>query len=128
MNIKKIDHFVLTTSKPKEFCEFYQKLGLRWLAEMGRNELYSDSFKINVHTLHHELEPHAKSVQPGSADLCFEMEQSIEAIVQWLNHNQIVIALGPVQRTGRFGLMDSVYVYDPEGNLIEFCVYPMKVS
>lgn len=128
MIIKKIDHFVLTTSQPKVFCQFYQKLGFRWLAQEGRNELFSDSFKINVHTLEHELEPHATKVQPGSADLCFEMEQSMEEIVCWLNDNKIEIALGPVHRFGRFGSMDSVYVYDPEGNLLEFCVYHQKVS
>lgn len=121
--ITKIDHLVITTACIEECLSFYQKLGFEAQLGNGRYELFAGNFKINVHLLHHELQPCAKMVQPGSADLCFEITDSIDSYKQLLIDKGIQIELGPVSRTGVNGLMQSLYIRDNDGNLLEFCSY-----
>ena len=120
--IKKIDHFVITTSKIQECLEFYKKLGFRIWKSDGRYELYAGDFKINVHILHQELMPHATNVQTGSADVCFEVED-IYKFQDLLKDQSIEIELGIVVRSGVRGFMKSIYIRDIDGNLLEFCQY-----
>ncbi|MEG0275701.1 MAG: VOC family protein [Coprobacillus sp.] len=120
--IKKIDHLVITTSHIKECLEFYQKLGFEVKDGLGRYELFAGDFKINVHIKDRELEPYAKHVQPGSADLCFEVDDII-SFEQLLNQQCIQIELGIVDRYGVKGIMDSIYIRDIDGNLLEFSQY-----
>lgn len=121
--IKKIDHFVITTKNIDTCLNFYQKLGFTVNKEMGRYQLYQESFKINVHILGKELLPHAKNIQIGSVDICFELSTDIKNFVQYLNDNAIIIEEGIVNRIGTYGNMQSVYIRDPDGNLLEFCQY-----
>lgn len=121
--IKKIDHMVITTECLGECLEFYRLLGFSVRDAGGRFELFSGDFKINVHIRHRELSPHAAHVQAGSADLCFEISGDVDVWKRELLSKGLAIELGVVERTGVNGPMRSIYLRDPDGNLIEFCSY-----
>lgn len=121
--IKKIDHIVITTSDIKACIGFYTCLGFSSQNPGGRYELFAGDFKINVHIKNQELSPHAQYVQTGSADLCFEIIGDIDHFKAALLEKGLVIELGVVKRIGVNGNMRSIYLRDPDGNLIEFCSY-----
>ncbi len=121
--ICKLDHLVITTAKPEECLAFYKKLGFTSKDAGGRYELYAGDFKINVHIKGRELSPHAGQVQPGSADLCFEIDSDLSAYKMALEEKGLAIELGIVERTGVRGKMKSIYLRDPDANLVEFCRY-----
>lgn len=121
--IKKIDHAVITTAKLDQCIAFYIALGFNVKDGGGRYELFAGDFKINVHIKGRELSPHAQNVQTGSADLCFEITGNINDFKVQLQSKGIEIELGVVPRTGVLGAMQSIYMRDPDGNLIEFCAY-----
>ena len=76
--------------------------------------------KINLHQAGAEFQPHAATPLPGTGDLCLIVDGSIEAVVEHLGEVGIAIEEGPVDRTGAVGPLRSVYVRDPDGNLVEF--------
>lgn len=121
--IKKIDHLVITTSSPEACLDFYKKLGFKVCDPVNRYELFAGDFKINIHIKDHELKPHAENVQMGSADLCFEISDNLEEFRSRLEKNGLEIILGIVGRNGVNGEMRSIYLRDPDGNLVEFCSY-----
>ncbi len=121
--IKKLDHVVITTAHVDVCLRFYEKLGFTSKVSEGRCELFAGDFKINVHTLGSELSPHAQNVQSGSADFCFEIEGAAQNFKQMLEEKGVEIEQGVVARTGVRGKMSSVYVRDPDGNLLEFSSY-----
>lgn len=121
--IKKIDHVVITTTDIENCISFYNKLGFTLKKTNERYELYSGDFKINIHLKGHELSPHSKNIQTGSADLCFEINTNIDMAKTNLEQNGIQIEQGIVERTGVFGKMKSIYLRDPDGNLIELSSY-----
>lgn len=121
--IKKIDHLVITTARMAECIAFYEALGFASRDAGGRYELFAGDFKINVHVLGAELSPRAQNVQPGSADLCFEIEGNAEDLKRQFEEKGLEIELGVVARHGVRGEMHSIYLRDPDGNLIEFCSY-----
>ena len=122
--IKKIDHFVITVADIPKSASFYKALGFRIQKNGNRYEYWGNGFKINVHIKGHELEPHARHVQVGSADLCFEVESSLLATVETMKANGFPPELSFVQKHGFHGVMTSCYFRDPDGNLIELCCYP----
>lgn len=122
--IKKIDHLVITTAVPSACLDFYEKLGFKAHDAGGRYELFAGSeFKINVHSKGKELSPHAENVQTGSADLCFEIDDDLSKLKSVLESEGLTIELGIVERTGVKGRMRSIYLRDPDGNLVELCSY-----
>lgn len=121
--IQKIDHVVITTGDIDKCLDFYGKLGFKPKSANGRHELFAGDFKINVHIKGAELSPHAGHVQTGSADLCFEIDGDIGAFKAEIEKKGLEIELGTVDRTGVRGSMKSVYLRDPDGNLVEFCRY-----
>lgn len=121
--IRKIDHLVITTAKLLDCIAFYEALGFRAQDAGGRWELFSGDFKINVHRKGQELEPKAENVQIGSADLCFEIDGSLADCRETLIKRGLEIELGIVARHGVRGEMKSLYLRDPDGNLIELCCY-----
>lgn len=123
MCIKKIDHFVITTANIIACCDFYQKLGFRIETQDGRYAFFAGDFKINVHIKGSELSPHAQHVTVGSADFCFEISGAIDTFKQHLIEQHIEIELGVVPRSGTNGIMESIYLRDPDGNLLEFSSY-----
>ncbi|MEG1520450.1 MAG: VOC family protein [Clostridia bacterium] len=121
--IKKIDHFVITTAYLSDSIIFYGKLGFQTRNAGARFEYFAGDFKINVHLKGLELEPKAKHVQTGSADLCFELDCSLEECKRTLAEKGLKIELDESVRHGVRGEMKSIYLRDPDGNLIELCCY-----
>ncbi|NIL77277.1 VOC family protein [Rhodococcus sp. B10] len=125
MIVDRIDHFVLTVSDLDATIDFYVRvLGMRVETFRGdRKALQFGSSKINLHLAGHEFEPKASVPTPGSADLCLVVDDTVESVIAQLRENSIDIVEGPVERTGATGPIRSVYVRDPDGNLIELSNY-----
>ena len=85
----------------------------------GRKALCFGGQKINLHLAGHEFEPKAQKPTPGSADLCFLLATPLEQIAAELAEAGVAVEEGPVQRTGATGPIRSLYVRDPDDNLIE---------
>jgi catechol 2,3-dioxygenase-like lactoylglutathione lyase family enzyme len=119
--IATIDHIVLTTADLKKCVDFYTRaLGMQ-LEKFGegRLALKFGTHKINLHEVGHEFEPKATLAKPGTLDICFLAEGPLDAVIQALRAHKVEIFLGPVPRTGAQFTLRSIYVRDPDGNLIE---------
>ena len=125
MNINKIDHLVLTVRDIKVSCSFYVEiLGMKEL-RFGpeRKAVAFGDQKINFHQFGKEFEPKAAQPTPGSADLCFITGLPVSDVISQLQRCGIEIIEGPVERTGAAGPISSVYIRDPDHNLIEIATY-----
>lgn len=125
LEISHLDHLVLTVKDIEITVDFYQRvLGMKSIQfGEGRVALSFGNQKINLHQLGNEFEPKAKHVQAGSADLCFITNTPMAEVIEHIKANEIEIEEGPVPRTGATGKIVSVYVRDPDGNLIEVSNY-----
>lgn len=121
MKISHLDHIVLTVANIDITLDFYQRvLGMRAVTfGEGRHALAFGQQKINLHQAGREFEPKAATPQPGSADLCFISLTPIEAVIEHLQKEGVTLTEGPVRRTGAAGPILSVYLRDPDRNLIE---------
>jgi len=121
MKISHLDHLVLTVADIENTCNFYQTvLGFEVITFKGdRKALKFGHQKINLHQLGNEFEPKALHATSGSADLCFISDTPISEVVTHLNQLNIQIEEGPVERTGAMHPILSVYIRDPDQNLIE---------
>ncbi|MFJ5183850.1 VOC family protein [Pseudomonas fulva] len=119
--INHLDHLVLTTIDVEACKDFYTRvMGMKLeIFGAGRLALRFGEQKINVHVRGHEFEPKAHLPVSGALDLCFIASISLEKVVAHLEAQQWPIIEGPVQRTGATGPIRSVYVRDPDLNLIE---------
>ena len=123
--IDHIDHIVLTTRDRDGCIRFYtQVLGMK-LESFGENRLALSfgSQKINLHEWGREFTPRAHVAAPGTLDLCFIASVSLEDVVARLKAFNVGIIEGPVMKTGAQGPIRSVYVRDPDLNLVEISVY-----
>jgi catechol 2,3-dioxygenase-like lactoylglutathione lyase family enzyme len=125
VRIDRLDHLVLTVADLDATIEFY--VGVLGMTDTvfgeGRHALTFGFSKINLHPAGHEFEPKALHPQPGSADLCFVVDDPIEEIIGKLSSAGVRIEEGPVDRTGATGPIRSVYLRDPDRNLIELSNY-----
>lgn len=121
MNISHLDHLVLTVADIETTVDFYTRvLGMQVVTfGEGRKALTFGNQKINLHQAGYEFEPKAERPAPGSADLCFIVATSLDDVIAHLNEHGVAIIEGPVQRTGATGPIRSVYLRDPDLNLIE---------
>lgn len=122
MKIDSIDHIVLTVRDIERTLAFYSKaLGMEIITfgDRKRKALVFGSQKINLHEYGHEFEPKAGYPVPGSADLCFITSVPLPAVIQHLSSCGIMAIEGPVERTGATGAILSLYLRDPDMNLIE---------
>jgi len=118
---QQIDHLVLTVRDVEVTCRFYaEMLGVE-VIEFGdsRKALTFGGLKINLHQFGKEFQPHAKYPSLGSADICFITNLPMGKVVEHFIENRIKIIDGPAERTGSNGPILSVYIKDPDGNLIE---------
>ncbi len=125
MQIERLDHLVLTVANIEAACAWYSRvLGMQAVTfGDGRMALAFGQQKINLHQHGHEFEPKAAHPLPGSADLCFITRTPLDQVIAHLQVNSVPIIEGPVQRTGAIGSITSIYVRDPDGNLIEVAYY-----
>ncbi|WP_328859013.1 VOC family protein [Williamsia herbipolensis] len=121
MQVEALDHLVLTVADPAATVRFYTSvLGMtEHIFGSGRPALTFGRSKINLHRAGHEFEPKADRPTPGSADLCLLVSTPIDEVVSELRASGVPIVEGPVERTGATGAILSVYVRDPDENLIE---------
>ena len=125
MKIQRIDHLVLTVRDIDASCAFYTMvLGMQEVSfGTGRKAVAFGDQKINFHQAGKEFEPKALRPTPGSGDLCCTTGRSMPEIIAHLQNCRVEIIEGPVNRTGATGSMLSVYIRDPDQNLIEVATY-----
>ena len=125
MQIARLDHLVLTVRNLDASVDFYVRVLRMSLQTFDRDRkaLQFGHQKINLHESGKEFEPKAHHPTPGSTDLCFVVETPLQEVVDHVRGQGGEILLGPVQRTGAEGPMESVYLRDPDGNLIELSRY-----
>lgn len=124
--IDHLDHLVLTTTDETACVDFYTRImGMRLESFVGgtppvtRKAFLYGNQKINLHVKGNEFEPKAHLPVPGSLDLCFIATMPLEQVIAKLNAEAWPIVEGPVIRTGATQKIRSVYVRDPDLNLIE---------
>ena len=123
--VQSLDHLVLTVADPAATRRFYETvLGMqaerfspadgspRWALKFGRQ-------KINLHMAGQEFDPKARTPAPGTADLCFLSETPLAEWQAHLAAHDVAVEEGPLPRTGATGPIRSLYIRDPDGNLIE---------
>jgi len=126
--VRALDHLVLTVADITRSVRFYEDaLGMvaeaftvadgsqRWALKFGDQ-------KINLHQSDAPFAPHAKVPLEGSADLCFLTETPLVGWTLHLDGLGVAVIDGPVRRTGATGPIMSIYLRDPDGNLIEVAV------
>ena len=125
MKISHLDHLVLTVADIEISCQFYQSALNFEVITFGENRkaLQFDSQKINLHQVGKEFEPKALRPTSGSADLCFIAETPLKDVIAHLHALNIEIVEGPIERTGAIGKILSIYLRDPDQNLIEISNY-----
>lgn len=125
MRIGRIDHFVLTVASIEATCAFYRDvLGMEVVTFAGgRRALSFGAQKINLHEVGREFEPKAARPTAGSGDFCLIADTPLEQVIAELQARGIAIEEGPVSRTGATGPIRSVYIRDPDDNLVEIANY-----
>jgi catechol 2,3-dioxygenase-like lactoylglutathione lyase family enzyme len=124
--IDHLDHLVLTTANESDCIDFYTRvLGMQLESfSAGEPAVERKAFKfgnqkINLHIKGKEFEPKADLPTPGSLDLCFIADRPLIEVIAQLKREQWPIIEGPVIRTGAIAKINSVYLRDPDKNLIE---------
>jgi len=128
IRVDRLDHLVLTCHDVAATIRFYSGvLGMREVTfGAGRKALAFGQQKINLHAVAGsgaDVAALPVAPTPGSADLCLVVTESIDTIVAHLQRCGVAVHEGPVARTGALGPIMSVYIRDPDGNLIELSKY-----
>ena len=127
MNLEKIDHVVITVKDLDKTIDFYTNiLGMKleeFSSTLDDNQIrYAVSFgsqKINIHEEKKPFKPNALNPCSGSMDICFISKNKIKDWVYHLKNKGINIEIGPEKKTGALGSILSIYIRDPDFNLIE---------
>jgi catechol 2,3-dioxygenase-like lactoylglutathione lyase family enzyme len=134
MPVTSFDHVALPTGKPEEMIAFYRALGFAvpeldaWRASgVPFFSIHFGNQKINLHApelwLRDAFTLRGPSAVPGCGDLCFVWEGGSEQLRATLANAGAEIVAGPIELPGARGKGVSVYVRDPDANLLEFIVY-----
>lgn len=124
MEIKRLDHFVLTTKDLQQCLHFYRDvLQLEVEEKGGRYALHFGRQKINIHTRKAEFLPAAAFPTYGSLDFCLIVEGPIQRVYEEILATGYPVEQGPCIRHGAEGTMDSIYLRDPDGNLVQLSSY-----
>jgi catechol 2,3-dioxygenase-like lactoylglutathione lyase family enzyme len=124
MRVTRLDHVVLTVADIDATVDFYRRvLGAEPIVSPdGRTAVRLGEQQLNLHRLGKEFEPKAARPTPGSTDLCVLVDADMDEILRRLAATSVEIEVGPVGRTGAHGPLRSVYVRDPDRNLLEIAV------
>lgn len=125
MRVERIDHLVLTVADIERTIAFYSSvLGMQPVSfANGRRALSFGRSKLNLHQAGSEFEPKAQAPTAGSVDVCLIVAEPLEVVVRQLVASDVAIEEGPVRRMGATGPITSVYIRDPDANLIELSRY-----
>lgn len=125
MKITALDHLVLTVADVKRTVDFYTRvLGMEEVTfGENRKALLFGRQKINLHQRGAEVLPNAQHAACGTADLCLLTDTPLEDVLQTLDRHGVKPISGIVPRTGAVGAIQSVYLRDPDGNLLEISRY-----
>ncbi|HAD28957.1 MAG TPA: VOC family virulence protein [Rhodobacteraceae bacterium] len=129
MKVTGLDHLVLTVSDIAATVAFYQDiLGMEPQVVKAadgstRTSLGFGTQKINLHAAKNTFKPHAHTPTAGSADLCLLVDSPLDEWVNHLKSHKVDIINGPVSRSGARGQISSIYLRDPDLNLIEVSIY-----
>jgi catechol 2,3-dioxygenase-like lactoylglutathione lyase family enzyme len=123
--IDRLDHIVITAWDVERTLEFYERvLGMTPVTFAGgRRALAFGRQKINLHQAGREYEPKALKPVPGAIDLCFIATTPLAEVIEHVKACGVAIVEGPVPKTGALGPMQSIYLRDPDGNLVEISNY-----
>ena len=127
MKLEKIDHVVITVKDLNKTVDFYTNiLGMKlekFSSSLKNNQIrYAVSFgtqKINIHEEKKPLKPNALNPSSGSMDICFISQNKINDWMHYLEKKGINIEIGPEKKNGALGPILSIYIRDPDFNLIE---------
>ena len=127
MKLEKIDHVVITVKNLNKTLDFYTNiLGMKleeFSSSLDNDQIrYAVSFgsqKINIHEEKKPIKPNALNPSSGSMDICFISKNKINDLVHHLVKKGINIEIGPEKKTGALGPILSIYIRDPDFNLIE---------
>jgi catechol 2,3-dioxygenase-like lactoylglutathione lyase family enzyme len=125
VRIDRLDHLVLTVADIDATVAFYRDvLGMEPVTfGAGRTALAFGRSKINLHEAGNEFEPKAARPVPGSADICLIAADPLEDVISELAGKSVPVEEGPVDRTGARGRIRSIYIRDPDQNLVEISTY-----
>ena len=125
MEITSLDHLVLTVHDVSESCDFYSQILNLEIINFSENRkaIKVGRQKINLHQLGNEFEPKAEYPTPGSGDFCLISTTPLKQIIVDLEEKHIPIIKGPIEKNGAQGKMLSIYLRDPDENLIEISNY-----
>jgi catechol 2,3-dioxygenase-like lactoylglutathione lyase family enzyme len=117
----RLDHIVLTVRSIEQTIDFYERVvGLEAITfGDGRHALRIGEQRLNLHEAGHEFDPKAMHPTPGSADFCLVTDESLDDVIDRLARLGVRIEEGPVGRTGAIGPLLSIYLRDPDDNLVE---------
>ncbi|MFT5444131.1 MAG: catechol 2,3-dioxygenase-like lactoylglutathione lyase family enzyme [Myxococcota bacterium] len=129
MTVLGLDHVAITVADISQTVDFYSRV-------LGAEEVYADlrrsgkipvavmqvgANRINVHAAAAPASPHADTPMPGSADICFRWEGTLDDAAALLSKHGVEVIEGPVPRPAANGVVGaSVYFRDPDNNLLEF--------
>ena len=123
MKLKGLDHFVITTANLDKCLHFYADiLGMKHEIVNTQHVLRFGDQKINLHKHVGEFTPYAKNAAVGGQDFCLIADGDINEIKEALCKKGCEIIEGVVEQVGAVGKMDSIYMYDPDGNLVKITV------
>lgn len=125
MKVNRFDHIVVTTDNLEKCLHFY--VDILDMELDNNNDRYAVKFgnqKINIHRKKGEFLPAAMNAACGSQDICLIADGNIQDIKLEIEKKGYPIELGIVDRTGACGSIESIYLRDPDGNLVEISVYP----
>ena len=123
--IERFDHMVLTVKSIQNTCDFYSRtlnMEKRTPGD-GRIALHFGNQKINLYEQDDKILPKAFKPTAGSADICLITTTPIKNVIDHLHRLNVNIEAGPVKRNGALGRIISVYIRDPDHNLIELSNY-----
>jgi len=124
MIISDVDHIVITTGNLEACLHFYRDILGMWAVENeGRYSLHFGRHKFNIHTRPAEFLPAAEHPAPGTLDLCLVIEDDLAKVLGELKQKDAPLVTEIVERNGARGKMRSIYLRDPDGNLVELCKY-----
>lgn len=125
MRIVALDHLVLTVADIDKTIDFY--VNVLGMSEItfgdNRKALLFGKQKINLHQKGNEIKPNATHADCGAADLCLLTDTPLDEVMTHLQTHHVAIIDGIVPRTGAVGNISSIYIHDPDGNLLEISCY-----